>query len=240
MPIPDDDSKKAWARFPRETSNAYAAFMVYLKLPLRLRSVELAFRTINKIPDDVEVSVPIQWRKWCTNFEWRKRAIAHDDMMAERELAKWEERRVAARERDWEQAEALRDIVAGALPSATQFFRRQVSQPQGGVPTIMNEAGQVIQQGVPAQVVVTVAFDVVGMTSVLREASKIQRLTVNESTENINNLTGAALDAALERAIAQYTLEQTPDDDETGDAEGTPETYSAEDDDQEFDGGSEG
>lgn len=243
MPIPAKvpTGKEIWGRLPNETSKAYACFMFYLKLSPFLRTVERAYKLKELIPEETIIEVPVMWRRWCSKFEWIKRALAYDELKAQEDLAKWETRREAARERDWSQAEVLRGIVDGALPTATQFYRRQVGQPQGGTPSIVNEAGVVIRQGVPAQVVVTVAFDVVGMTSVLREASKMQRLTFNESTDNINNLTGPALDAALQRALAQLALEGLPDSDEAGDAQGGYEEDSSyEDVDEDYDGGADG
>lgn len=231
------DSNKIWGRRPNETSLAYANFMAYLRLPPRIRSVEKAFRSVSGAPPDQPVHVPISWWRWCRKHEWVRRVKAYDDLRADEELEKWEARREAARERDWQQAEALRAIVDGALPSATQFFRRNVGQPQGGVPAVVNEAGQIVRQGVPAQVIVTVAFDVVGMTNVLKEASRIQRLTANEPTDNINNLTGAALDAALERALGQWALENIPDSDEARDAPQAPDPEASPEED--FDDGAD-
>lgn len=217
------DLGNIWARFPEESSKAYACFLQYLRLSPIVRSVERAYRVSIKASKDEVVNVPSNWADWASKYSWLLRAKAYDDMRFGEELEEWETRRKAARERDWQQAERLRDIVDGALPSATQFFSRRVGQPQGGTPTIVNEAGQVIQQGTPAQTVITVAFNVTDLTQVLEKASKMQRLVNDQPTDNINNLTGAALDQALSRALSQWALDNIPDSDEAGDAQGVDE-----------------
>lgn len=212
-----------WGRLPNETFKAYTAFMLYLRLHPKERTMKNAYRIEKGVPRDEDIELSRHWTDWASRFHWIARAKAYDDERAADELAKWEQRKEAARERDWRQAEALRDIVEGAIPTATQFFRRQVGQPQGGMPTIVNEAGQVIRQGTPSQVIVTVAYDIVGITRVLVDTSKMQRLIVDEPTDNINNLTGAALDAALSHAMAQWALDNVPDDSQTGDTTQAPD-----------------
>lgn len=219
MPVKELSGRELWGRMEGESAKAYASFLYFLKLPPRVRSIPNALRLADNLTKDQPLVGLGKWEKWSSTWEWIKRALAYDDHNAAEELEKWEERKRIARENDWQQANALRAIVDGALPSANQFFKRQVGQPQGGVPTVVDAEGRIISQGVPAQVIITVAFDVVGMTTVLREASKIQRLTVNEPTDNINNLTGATLDAALQRALDQLALEAISNGGETGDAQ---------------------
>lgn len=218
VPIPEHHGD-LWGRFPEETSKAYEAFLQYLKLSPIVRSIARAYRLSIKANVNDPIRTPTHFDNWATKYRWMERAKAYDDMVYDEELEQWETRRKAARERDWEQAEKLREIVDGALPSATQFFQRRVGQAQGGTPTIINADGQVIQQGTPSQVIVTVAFNVTDMTTVLEKASKIQRLTLNEPTDNVNNLTGAALDAALNKALGQWALDNSANGDETGDLE---------------------
>lgn len=234
------EERKAWGRMEGETSLAYTNFLAYLKLGPRVRTIERAYHSVEGLPLDSPIEVPSHWWKWSARWDWLRRALAYDTEVQEIELSKWEKRKEEARERDWQQAEKLREIVDGALPTASQFFRRNVGAPQGGTPSVVNEAGVTIRQGVPSQVIVTVAFDVVGMTNVLKEASKMQRLTVNEPTDNINNLTGPALDAALKRALLLYGV----DPDDPGE-EGTPEDapYESErfpeGDEEDFDAGAD-
>jgi hypothetical protein len=228
-----------WSRRTVESAKAYAAFIAYLSVPLTLRNVQTAWRHYNQIPlDDTNYSAPAHWKKWMARNQWLERAMAYDEAVAARELDKWERRREAARERDWEQANRLRDIVDGALPNAEQFFRRQTTTIPG-TPTILNEAGEIIRHGTPAQTIITVAFDVTGLTRVLVDASKMQRLVVDEPTDNINNLSGAALDAVIERALAQRALEILPNLSQAADGAGATEEYTEADDDGGADGGME-
>lgn len=227
-----------WGRRENETGKAYAAFLEYLRLPSHLRSVGRAYRSSQKLDEASMVTAPSNWRDWAARHEWMERATSWDKKATEDDLDKWEKRRAAAKERDWDQAERLRAIVDEALPSVNRFFRRNVGAPQGGEPTVINQEGQVIRQGTPSQVIITVAFDVTGMTKVLMDASKLQRLVLDEPTDNINNLSGFVLDAALERALTQRALEDLADSGETADA---PEPFeeTASEAESDFDGGAE-
>jgi hypothetical protein len=227
-----------WSKRPTETAKAYAAFVAYLSVSPSLRTVKGAWRAFNHLEPDADVAAPRHWTQWSGKHQWLKRAAAYDEYRATQELDKWERRREAARERDWEQAQRLRDIVDGALPNAEQFFRRQTTTIPG-TPTILNEAGEVIRHGTPAQTIITVSFDVNGLTRVLVDASKMQRLTVDEPTDNINTLSGAALDAVIERALAQRALEVLPDSHQAADGEGVTAEYTVAEDDGEGDDGME-
>jgi hypothetical protein len=204
-----------WGRFPAESAKAYAAFLQYLSMHPLNRSADKAWRRFQNQDATSTEKAPWQWGIWSSKYKWVERAKAYDDAQAEAELAQWEERRKAARLRDWEQAERLRAVVDGALPSAEQFYRRQTTTVPG-VPTIVNQDGQVVRAGTPAQTIVTVAFNIVGLSKVLTDASKLQRLVLDEPTDNINNLSGAALDAALRRALEQLALDGVQHGDEAG------------------------
>lgn len=226
-----------WGRLPRESSKAYEAFLCYLNLSPKVRSVDRAFR-VNKNLDhsDSRIRADAGWRSWSIRNKWLERALAYDDHNFQQDLEKWEKRKEQARERDWEQAEKLRAIVDGALPHADQFFQRRVGQPQGGVPTVVDQQGNIIRQGTPAQVIVTVAFDVRALTGVLSDASKLQRLANNESTENFNNLTGAALDQAIKRALEELDKQSRMDGDDDDGETGVPTGDFGEDDEPETEG----
>lgn len=212
-----------WGRMPGEGIKAFEAFMTFLMIPPRVRSIARAFR-IAKGHDADDLSIPSHphWEKWSSAFNWQARAKAYDEHVAQKDLALWEERRKKARERDWEQAEALRDLVAEALPTATGFYKRSVRQAQTGTPTIVDAEGKVIQEGTPTVMIQTVAFDVKSLSSVLVDASKLQRLTNNEPTDNVNNLTGAVLDDALEQALRDIALEGIPNRGQASPPQGGP------------------
>lgn len=227
-----------WGRRKEETPKAYAAFLEYLRLPTRTRSIDRAYRNGEGLGDNSTVIASSHWYGWSSRHEWLMRSAAWDMKQNEDDLDKWEKRRAAAKERDWEQAEKLRAIVDEALPSVNRFFRRNVGAPTGGEPTIVNEQGQTVRQGTPAQVIVTVAFGVTDMTKVLMDASKLQRLVLDEPTDNVNNLAGYVLDNALQRALAQWALDDMADSGQTSDVtESFEETASEAEGD--FDGGAE-
>jgi hypothetical protein len=202
-----------WERRDGESSEAYAAFCSYYLLPAQGRSIDTAWRANqdqNQIDDGAAQPspegetngrrAPSEWFRWSSKYEWVARAAAYDDHLADQDRLAWEDRRRQLRQRDWEQADALRGIVDAALPGANQFLRRRTTTLRGQ-PTVVDVDGNVIQAGAPDREVTTLAFDIAALARVLSDASKLQRLAADEPTETIG-LSGAALHDAIERGLA--------------------------------------
>lgn len=181
----DETPKPAWERREDETKASFDAFRIYYMLPPRQRSIDEAYRA-NGDQNRIGKRAPSGWFGWSQKYDWVKRAAAYDQHLAKQDEELWEERRRRLREQDWSQADKVRSIIEDALPYARGFVRRQknVIRRQGHTTTIITEE-----------------FDITALALVLEKASKIQRLSTGDSTENINNLSGAALDAAIQRAL---------------------------------------
>lgn len=195
-----------WEQQEGETSKAFAAFSLYLQQPAATRSIDAAWRRYTNRPQTVDGKrAPPAWGKWSVKYAWLARATAHDAYLAKREQdeydAVWLERRRIARERDYTQADELRRIIDDALPQAERFIRTQRSFIPGR-PAQPARDGQPAQAATPDREVITMGFDVVGLSKVLAEASKLQRLSNDLSTENVE-LSGAALYASIQRELAQ-------------------------------------
>lgn len=173
---------------PDESAKAYAAFRQYMLLPARERSIDAAWRAANQQQTSSDRRANGQWMGWSAKYNWVERAAAYDQHLAKQDEELWEERRRRLREQDWSQAEELRSIITEALPYARGFIHRQK---------------HVVRRAAQTTTTIIESFDIVGLSKVLTEASKIQRLSTGDSTENINNLSGAALDAAIARALAE-------------------------------------
>ena len=186
----DELRAKPWEQQEEESSKAFAAFSLYLQQPAATRSVDAAWRQASNRQERGN-HAPGFWTARSVKYSWLARATAHDAYLAKIEQderdAIWLERRRIARDRDYTQADALRHIFDEALPQAERFIRTQR--------TIVPARGDT-----PEREVITMSFDIVGLSKVLAEASKLQRLSNNESTENIE-LSGAALYAAIRREL---------------------------------------
>lgn len=203
------EERKAWDRLPGESAKAFEAFTAYCRQAARARSIEAAYQsTVAASEQGKRVrSAPRRWYTWSSDHSWVLRAAAYDEYLAEEDRLLWEERRKRLKERDWDQAEALRQIVEDALPHAERFLRQSTVTVPGDP-----------QRGTPERQIITVQFDIAALTRVLVEASKLQRLATDEPTDNINHLSGAALDAAIERELARRVAELAHPG-ETGDAQ---------------------
>lgn len=193
----------AWTRLNTESIAAYNAFQLYLEHG----SIDAAWRATNQGQTSNAKRAPGQWAVWSAKYDWVARAAAYADHLAEQDRLLWEERRRLSREQDWSQADKVRSIIEDALPYARGFIHRQKH--------VVRRAGQ-------TTTTIIESFDIVGLSKVLTEASKIQRLASDQPTENINNLSGAALDAAIQRALDELANGDkaghapAPADDEAG------------------------
>lgn len=179
----------AWHKRKAESIAAYAAFQLYLDHG----SIDAAWRASDARQERDGKRAHGNWAKWSSKHEWVSRAAAYASHLAERNRALWEARKEESRERDWTQADSLRRVVDDAIPTANLFIRRNVSHVGG-------------------ETIITLSFDITGLAMVLEKASKMQRLASDQPTENINNLSGAALDAAIKRALDELSDRgQAPD-----------------------------
>lgn len=203
--------RQPWQRLKSESGKAYAAFCAYYQLPARERSIDEAWRRARN-QQGTSNHADGTWTGWSTKHDWPARALAYDEHLAEQDRLLWEERRRQMRERDWAQAADLRRIIDEALPHAERFIRTQRTVIPGRA-AVSPQNGQPGQPGAPDREVITMSFDITGLSRVLVEASKLQRLATNEPTDHLQ-LSGAALDALIARG-----LEALADTGEAGAAE---------------------
>lgn len=184
--------RQLWERQEGESSKAHAAFLVFLRLPIEQRSIDAAWRRASGLQETSNHANGV-WTGWSSKYNWVARATAHDTYLAKKEQdeydALWEERRRIARQRDFEQADKIRAIIDESLPHAERFIKSSRSFIQG-------------KDGAPDKEIITLSFDLTGLSRVLTDVSKLQRLANDQSTENIG-LSGAALDAAILRELAK-------------------------------------
>lgn len=187
---------RPWHRLENESAIAYAAFCAYYLLLAHERSIDAAWsKSATKQHQKRDGKrAPGNWAKWSSEHDWVARALAHDEYLAGQDELLWTERRRQLREQDWDNAQEARDIIAEALPEASRFVERREKWIKG-------------KDGAPDQLIITESFNIMGLMRALTDASKLQRLATDEPTENINNLSGAALNAAIDREFAKRLAE---------------------------------
>lgn len=206
----------AWSRRSGESKEAFAAFQHYLNEG----TIDAAYRASN--PQAKSNHANGTWTGWSARYEWVSRAAAYQSHLADQNRELWERRKAQARERDWTQADRMRDIVDDSQIMADQFLRSKTTTVQG-TPTVVNENGDIIQYGTPTRQLITTALDIVAISKVLSDAINIQLRATGQPTERIE-LTGAALHAFIERQLARLVDGSQTD---PGDA---PGDYAAETD----------
>lgn len=182
--------EQPWHRLPEESALAYAAFCAYYPLPPGERSIDLAWRKGAKRGQKRDGKrAPTGWQTWSSKFDWVKRALAHDEHLAELDRLRWAERRKQLQEADWQDGQEVRKMVMSALPEASRFIKRKEVFVKG-------------EKGQPNQLIITESFNIVSLVNALSGADKLQRLATDEPTEHIQ-LTGSALDAYIAGQLAR-------------------------------------
>lgn len=184
-----------WQRLANETTVAFEAFSLYLNLPPKERSIDAAWRiATSEQQKSNKKRANGRWTAWSAQHSWPARAAAHDAHLAAIEQDEydqtWLQRRRESRESDWTQAQAMRKLVDDSLPHAERFIKSQR--------TIVPAQGDT-----PEREVITLSFNIVALSRVLMDASKLQRLATNQTTENVaSTLTDEQADAMIEAALA--------------------------------------
>lgn len=135
-------ARAVWLRWTKEPAEAFRAFALYRDMPALERTIDAAYlrhwdnehkstrkKRGRKAGERRPEKASGQWSVWASKYQWVERAKAYDDHNADiREQArqkaladeaeKWERRRAAIRERDYELGDALRGR-ATALVDAT-------------------------------------------------------------------------------------------------------------------------
>lgn len=141
--------------------------------------------------------------KWGVDFRWQERIARSEQLDREAEQAArqhaleaqaqlWAERRLAVKERDWQQAERIRKLADQILDESPKFVKstRRLIRGSGG------EADREI---------ITVALDGKLMVQATETASKLQRLAAEMETEHIQvdkvEITADELAEARKRAL---------------------------------------
>ena len=121
------------------------------------------------------------------------------------------------------QGTAIRDVLDDAIPHAEQFIHAR-TRTVPGVPSIVDDQGNLIRAGTPEREIITVAFDMASLTVSYEKTSNVMRRSLGESTDNLQ-LSGAALDAYIERQLARLTPQREvgfgagPDEDSDADGD---------------------
>lgn len=125
---------------------------------------------------------------WSRNNDWQARIEAQSRLdkaaedhakaaaMAEA-AARWAERRLTVRERDWAQAERLRQLADSILDEAPKFIKTTRK-------FIPGRPADGDRDGTPDREIITVAIDAKLMVGSLEAASKLQRLAAEMETEH--------------------------------------------------------
>lgn len=177
LPIPDPfpfDPSDPLERIPTksgvyqgESTAANQALRDYCALGPR-RSVALLLERYDRIHADKEQTVPTLSRPtmtgWSVKYAWVKRAEIYDRQEAERMQAELRARQMDIVERDWDQANRLRDLAEAILEAAPEFIEST-------------------EKMVGGKIVVTKKLDGNLLIKLVETGSKLARLSAGMSTD---------------------------------------------------------
>lgn len=124
-------------------------------------------------------------REWSRQFDWQNRVL-HAQYKLELELQElWKERQLEIRERDFKQAEKLRNLVDDALEQGRSFIKADHRILKG-------------QDGQPDREIITMALDIRALLQALKISSDLQR-----KAAGMTDITAAVLDIDLTQLTDQ-------------------------------------
>lgn len=184
-----------------ESKRANAAFRDYAMMGAA-RSLKSLAEKYMRLASDDQVKPPTLSDKtlfgWSLRNAWQDRVARFDELEHEARMLRREQRQRQLEDADWATGQELRDAALNLLGLTLQAL-----QAAGGDVTALNiTPGHVVQMA-----------DL---------ASKLQRLSTNEPTDNVA-FSGAALDAAIARELAKLANGPEAGDVETA-ANDAPET----------------
>ena len=200
------ETRELWRRQIGETPKAFKAFCHYRNMPAMERSVPKAY-AIGSPNSPHRKDGNTHWKIWANKYNWLERAAAYDEHLYERDRLKWEARRQAVKERDYEQGEALRKLADQLLITSHDFIQENRQFIPG-------------ENGKPDKEIIRQAIDAPTMLKIIDLASKIQRLATGETTENQSiTLAGEVLDRMIEKEMRKATQVALLDDPDVIDGE---------------------
>lgn len=127
------DDRRPWDRLENETPKAYAAFCVYRDLPTKRRSLDAAYVTAKGLQPDYSKRASKAWTLWSAKYDWPARAAAHDDLLAELNRKRMEERHLADLEQYRNEIEKLNGVLMSASVKGLQLLVEKLDklQPDG-------------------------------------------------------------------------------------------------------------
>lgn len=213
IPSPAIVADRAWDRRENETPKQYMAFTYYYKLPPADRSVAHAIVACYGPGSDTR-SRRSHWLKWAKRNRWVDRSFDYDVHLEDLDRIEWEKRRREVKEMDFQQGMQLRTLGEKIIAEAENFIKETVTitaRSDGGIDrTIVR------------------SIDIQAALKLIELASKIQRLSTGESTENIKHYRGDFLDGLI-----QDELKKLANGGEAPDIEGFEEEEFGDDFDEE-------
>jgi hypothetical protein len=194
-----------WKRQPWDSTASFAAFQRWLLQERRPRSLDAAYRAHvgrQSDADSTKIRASATWRRWYQARDknnqpipgaktWEERARAYDDYLTEQDRLKWEERRRALREADWQTGQKLREQANAAIDQVPQFLKTTRRLIKGG-------------EGQPDREVITMGLRLNEVSGAAEVASKLQRLAAEMPTErqqvDVTGVTADDLVKARDRA----------------------------------------
>lgn len=226
----DPDNPLARCHGEPRTSNAGLLDYYRMGSGRSIRALATEYRNRNAInplsnPPTLRVSTILTWSG---RYDWQARIARREELdLAEEKRVKtkaleesaklWAERRLAVRDRDWNQGEAIRNLTDEILARAPEFIKTKQRTITG-------------KNGAPDTVIITRQLDIKLMIDALSTSSKLQRLAAEMETEHSlnENTTPEDLESIRQKrwAAIQPQLEELSEDDDPADVEsdtGEPE-----------------
>lgn len=198
-----DEDLEPWEIQPGEDPKSFYLFGIYMRMLPHERSLRKvciqAYGEEEGRTETCHVKIKLQ----CRRYRWVERVMAYDQHIADIENRNWERRRTEIKEYDFQQGMKIRQIADKILDLSEDFFDDNETYIPG-------------KNGEPDKIIINRKLKMDSALKGVEIASKIHRLVVGESTENVR-FSDSAINDLIKKELAKMSNGgDEPDGEEDG------------------------
>lgn len=180
------DGEEPLKRIDSETASAHKALLDYAHMG-HIRSLR---KLAEKYQDEENPPTKhvMTLTDWSRKHAWQDRVHRFDDIERQYEEMRWRERKDELRKKEWDNFDRLQSIITEILDAVPSFIRRRETITDKGSPKVISQDGKIIQEGRPAEKVITLKLDANAAIKFIRTASDIGRRAAEMDKDDLSKI----------------------------------------------------
>lgn len=186
-----DEDIDPWEIQPGEDPKSFYLFGIYMRMLPHERSLRKVCIQVYGEEEGRTETCYVKVKMLCKRYRWVERVMAYDQYLADIENRSWERRRLEIKEYDFQQGMKIRKIADKILDLSEDFFED-------------NETYVAGKNGEPDKIIINRKLKMDSALKGVEIASKIHRLVVGESTENVR-FSDSAINSLIQKELAKMS-----------------------------------